>query len=171
MDRGSLHSTGNGNSNNLGTCSGMNNNCGCTQDTQNNSYQGTTTGSQTLYHYSSNQGILGCHMGSWSMIYRPDNRETRGVATKGDGLTHFRAYQLRSPRHSQPEGSTKTWRGSEQSSDHCPWSIEGYIVRSVGIAGQNKLLELDLLFGGGAGHMAPGLTLIDSGTSHNSLSK
>ena len=54
---------------------------------------------------------------------------------------------------------------------HCPQPIEGYISGSFGMAGQYKLLELDLLFGGGIGHATIGLTLIDCGASHNFLSK
>ena len=49
-----------------------------------------------------------------------------------------------------------------KASVHCPQPIEGYIGRYFGMAGQHKLLELDLLFGEGAGHTAPGLTLSDS---------
>ena len=54
---------------------------------------------------------------------------------------------------------------------HCPQPIEGYIGRHVAMAGQYKLLELDLWFSGGTGHATPGLNLTDSGTSHNFLSK
>ena len=50
---------------------------------------------------------------------------------------------------------------------HCPQPIEGYFGRSVGMAGQHELLELDLWFSGGTGHMTPSLTLVDSGASHN----
>ena len=39
------------------------------------------------------------------------------------------------------------------------------------MAGQHELLELDLWFGGVTGHAIPGLTLVDSGTSHNFLSE
>ena len=54
---------------------------------------------------------------------------------------------------------------------HCPQPIEGYVGRSAGMAGQHELLELDLWFSGGTGHAAPGLTLVDSGASHNFLSE
>ena len=54
---------------------------------------------------------------------------------------------------------------------HCPQPIEGHVGSSVGMVGQHKLLEVDLLFGGGLGHRISGLSLIDSGASHNFLSK
>ena len=54
---------------------------------------------------------------------------------------------------------------------HCPQPIEGYVGRSVGMAGQHELLELDLWFSRGTGHATPGLTLVDSGASHNFLSE
>ena len=41
----------------------------------------------------------------------------------------------------------------------------------VEMAGQHELLELDLLFSGGTGHKTSSLTLINSGTSPNFLSK
>ena len=54
---------------------------------------------------------------------------------------------------------------------HCQQPIEGYVGRSAGMAGQHELLELDLWFNGGTGHATPGLTLVDSGASHNFLSE
>ena len=48
---------------------------------------------------------------------------------------------------------------------HCLYPIEGHNGRSVGMAGQHQLHELDLLFSGGIGHKTSGLTLIDSGPS------
>ena len=37
------------------------------------------------------------------------------------------------------------------------------------MVGQHELLELDLWFSGGITHVTPGLTLVDSGASHNFL--
>ena len=54
---------------------------------------------------------------------------------------------------------------------HCPQPVEGYVGRSVWIAGQYELLELDLWFSGGTGHATPSLTLVDSGASHPFLSE
>ena len=54
---------------------------------------------------------------------------------------------------------------------HCPQPIEAYVGRSAGMAGQHELLELNLWFSGNTGHAAPGLTLVDSGASHNFLSE
>ena len=54
---------------------------------------------------------------------------------------------------------------------HYQQPIEGHIGKSVGMAEQHELLEVDLQFGGGTGHKASSLSLIDSGTSHNSLSE
>ena len=39
------------------------------------------------------------------------------------------------------------------------------------MAGRHELLKLDLLFSGGKGHITLGLTLNDSGASHNFLSE
>ena len=39
------------------------------------------------------------------------------------------------------------------------------------MAGQHEWLELDLWFSGSIGYLTPGLTLFDSGTSHNFLSE
>ena len=52
---------------------------------------------------------------------------------------------------------------------HCAQPIEGYVGRSVGMAGQHELLELDLWFSGDTGHARLGLTLVGSGASHNFL--
>ena len=44
-----------------------------------------------------NLGILCCHIGSWSIIYRHEDRGTMGVVARWGVPTHFRAYQLKSP--------------------------------------------------------------------------
>ena len=67
-----------------------------------------------------NLGILCCHVGSWSTTYRLEDRGTRGVVTRGDVPTRFRAYRLKSPWYNQPEGSKKTKRGSDQSHRSLP---------------------------------------------------
>ena len=54
---------------------------------------------------------------------------------------------------------------------HCPKPIEGHAGRSVGIAGQHKLLELDWLSSGITGHRTSGLNLIGSGNSYSFLSE
>ena len=54
---------------------------------------------------------------------------------------------------------------------HYPKPIEGYIGSFIGMSGQYELLELDLWFSGATGHTTPGLTLVDSGASHNLLSE
>ena len=63
---------------------------------------------------ANNLGISCCHVGSWSMTCRHEDRDTRGAVTRGHMPTHFRAYQLKSPCCNQPEGSRKTRRGSDQ---------------------------------------------------------
>ena len=67
-----------------------------------------------------NLGISCCHVGSWSMTCRYKDRGTRGAVTRGDVPTRSRAYQLKSPCYSQPEGSRKTKRGSDQSCRSLP---------------------------------------------------
>ena len=52
--------------------------------------------------------ILCCHVGSWSMTCRHEDKSTRGLVARGDVPTYFRAYQLKSLHYSQPEGSSKT---------------------------------------------------------------
>ena len=54
---------------------------------------------------------------------------------------------------------------------HYPQPIEGHIGRSVGMAGQHQLFQLDLLFTGGKRHKTSSLTLIDSVASHTFLNE
>ena len=77
-------------------------------------------------------GILCCHVGSWSMTCRHEDRGTRGAVSMGNVPTHSRPCQLKSPCYSQTEGSTKTKRGRPklQVTAHSP--LKGSLVDLLG---------------------------------------
>ena len=80
-----------------------------------------------------NLGISCCHVGSWSMTCRHEDRATRGAVTRGHVSTRFRAYQLKSPCCNQLEGSRKTRTGSDlvlQVTAHSP--LKGMLVGLLG---------------------------------------
>ena len=88
------------------------------------------------------------------MICRHKDRGTKGVVARGDMPSRFQGLPVEN-NMLQPA------RGEQE-------NLEG---RSVGMAGQHELLELDLQFSQDTGYATPGLTLVDSGASHNSLSE
>ena len=63
---------------------------------------------------ANNLVISCCHVGSWNMTCRHEDRDTRGAVTRGHMPIHFRAYQLKSPCCNQPEGTRETRTGSDQ---------------------------------------------------------
>ena len=63
---------------------------------------------------ANNLAISCCHVESWNMTCRHEDRDTRGAVTRGHVPTRFRVYQLKSPCCNQPERSRETRTGSDQ---------------------------------------------------------